>query len=198
MLGRVAHQAAPTAADIEQPHTRPQLQFAADQIKLGLLGLLQSGSLGPIATAVGHGRIEHGLVEIVAEVVMHPGNLPGTGHRLQVEQTGTQRCPQPARARHLMVQTGTQGPADESVDLRTIPPPLHIGLTQGQAASLEDLSQRVGMVNLQVPGPMAPQADVGPLEQGLGTIGLSQGQRPVRLAPTRARGGRWTGRGCDG
>jgi hypothetical protein len=61
MLGGMTHQPAPAAADVEQGHAGAQLQLAADQIELGQLRLFQRGAVAPVAAAVGHGRVEHGL-----------------------------------------------------------------------------------------------------------------------------------------
>ena len=48
-----------------------QLQLAADGIELGDRGIFESAALiGKNAARVGHGRIEHQLVELVTEIVV--------------------------------------------------------------------------------------------------------------------------------
>src|SRR4249919_133771 len=67
-------QRAPTAADVEQPHPRPELQLAADEIELVALSVLQCVRRvirrGPIGARVDQGRAEDDPVEVVAHVVV--------------------------------------------------------------------------------------------------------------------------------
>ena len=67
----VTHHASPATADVEQPHTRPQLELAADQVELLVLGLLEGRVEGRVdRTGVGHRRAEQQLVEPVRHVVV--------------------------------------------------------------------------------------------------------------------------------
>ena len=159
--GRVQHQTAPAATNVEQRHARLQLQLLANQLQLGLLRLRQRLGTRPIAAAVGHGRIQHGLVQIVAQVVMHLAHLPGAVLRLQVGQARLERRPQPTRSAHLLVQPRPQDAGDEFVHLVAIPPAIHITLAQAQTAARQDAVKCVRVVHPHVPRPAAPDPDIG-------------------------------------
>lgn len=68
---RVAHHAAPAAADVEQPVARGQPQLVEDQPVLILLGLFQRRVGVRVHRAgVGHRRAQHQFVEPVGDVVV--------------------------------------------------------------------------------------------------------------------------------
>ena len=77
MFGGIAHQAAPTTADVEQPHAGFESEFAADERELVILRFLQRFGPFPIAAGVGHVVVEHGLVEIIVEIVVDLGHHAG-------------------------------------------------------------------------------------------------------------------------
>lgn len=85
MPAGILQQPAPAAADIQQGHARFQVEFAADQLQLGFLGLCQGLGVAPVTTAVTHGGVEHGLEQVVAQIVMLAGHLGGTMQVLPVE-----------------------------------------------------------------------------------------------------------------
>ena len=71
--GRVQGHGAPAAAHVEQAHARTsaQSEFAAHQVVLRLLGLLQGGIVGHEPGArVRHAGPEHQTVELIADVVV--------------------------------------------------------------------------------------------------------------------------------
>ena len=81
---------APAAADVEQPHARPEPELAGDQVELVDLRLFQRGVLTRVAGAgVGHRRPEYPLVEPVGHVVV-------MGYRPGVAALGVQRADGPA------------------------------------------------------------------------------------------------------
>ena len=90
VLGRVGHETTPATADIQHPHTWFKLKFAADQIQLGFLGLRQGGGLFPVAAGIRHPGIQHGLIELIAQVVVLLAHLPGPTDGLAVENTTLQ------------------------------------------------------------------------------------------------------------
>ena len=167
MLGGMAHQSAPAAADVEQGHAGAQPQLAADQIELGQLRLFQRRGLVPVAAAVGHAGVEHGLEQPVAGVVMRPPHLPGARGRLHVDQPGLEREQQQGRIAHLAVQSGAQHAADEFIDALAVPPAFHVAFAQPQAAMAQHPVEGAGMVDLEVPGTLASQPDVSLRQQPL-------------------------------
>ena len=67
----VHRQAAPPAADVEQPDAGAQPELAADEVELGLLGGLQAdGLVLPDGAGVDHRRPQDQPVEVVADVVV--------------------------------------------------------------------------------------------------------------------------------
>ena len=68
---RVHRHAAPTAPDVEQPLARLQVELAADELVLLLLGAVERiARLLEHRARVRHGRAEHHLVELVRDVVV--------------------------------------------------------------------------------------------------------------------------------
>lgn len=90
VFGGVAEQAAPAATDVQQVHAGTQVQLAADQFELGLLRRREVGGVLPVAAGVGHARVQHRRVEIVAEVVVAFADLPGATRRLPIQQAGAE------------------------------------------------------------------------------------------------------------
>ena len=69
--GRVHHERAPAAADVEQALPRPQAQLAADQLELALLGGLERvACVREVRARVDQARPEQELVEAVRDVVV--------------------------------------------------------------------------------------------------------------------------------
>jgi hypothetical protein len=74
-FGQVLGCAAPATADVEHAHAGLQIQLAGNEIQLGFLGLVQGLRPPiPIGTAIDQAAIQHGLVEVVAEVVVALAN----------------------------------------------------------------------------------------------------------------------------
>ena len=69
---------APSTANIQYPHAWLQLQFAADEIQLSLLGGLEALRLFPVTAGILHIGIKHPAEEIVAKVVVLFTDNPGT------------------------------------------------------------------------------------------------------------------------
>src|SRR5690606_5519425 len=90
---------APAAADVEHPHARAQAQLAADQVELGFLRRVQrlrqtSVAVVPVAAAVDQATAEHGLIEVVAEVVVALADGEGAAAELEVQQARGQHVAQ--------------------------------------------------------------------------------------------------------
>ena len=108
-LSREFGQPAPTAADVQQPLAGFQSQLVTDGAKLGKLGPFQIFGILPITTAVAHGRIQHGRIDIVADVVMMLTDLESAFAGLTVEEDVAQEQPKEpelAEALYLVVEAG--------------------------------------------------------------------------------------------
>ena len=71
VLRCMEREAAPAAADVEHALAVPERELRADQLQLGVLGLLERGrSLGEQRAAVGHRLAEHEPEEVVGNVVV--------------------------------------------------------------------------------------------------------------------------------
>src|SRR5439155_23520908 len=88
ILGRIFRQSAPAAADIEQTHARRQSELTANQIHLLPLRDREIIRVAKVRTRILHRRIEHGLKEIVAEIVMPFRYRAGAAPGLQIQNNG--------------------------------------------------------------------------------------------------------------
>ena len=72
VLGRVQRQRPPTAPDVEQAPIGPEVELAADQVELRVLGRLDGlvGVVAVVGARVGHRRVEDQRVELVRQVVV--------------------------------------------------------------------------------------------------------------------------------
>jgi len=69
---------APATADVQQALARLQLELAANEPQLLLLRLGEGRRVGPVTARVAHRRVEHGLEDVVADVVpRRPAKAPG-------------------------------------------------------------------------------------------------------------------------
>jgi len=67
---RVMGESAPATTDVQQALARTQLQLAADQFEFVSLRVGQIVGVRPIGAGITHRGVEHGLEDIVADVVM--------------------------------------------------------------------------------------------------------------------------------
>src|SRR5690606_30513782 len=78
----------PAATDVEHVHAGAQAELAADQVKLvGLRGIQRVRGF-PITTTVDKALAQHGMEQVIAEIVVAFANLEGTASALQVAQLG--------------------------------------------------------------------------------------------------------------
>ena len=81
--GGVDHEAAPAAADVEHALSLAQAELLADQLELGLLGLLERRRPArPVRAAVGHRAVEEQREELVADVVVVAHRAPVARERV--------------------------------------------------------------------------------------------------------------------
>ena len=111
-LGGMHREGAPAAPDVEEPTPRRlvETQLAADQLVLVGLGLGQAhGRRREPGTRVRHGRAEHDVVELVADVVV-------VAHHLAVAAQGVT----PAARSHLLGRRRERG-ADDAGEPSRLP-----------------------------------------------------------------------------
>ena len=92
----------------------------------------------PVAARIGHARIEHCGVEVVAYVIV---NFPGARCLLQAlpaEQAAAQGTERGAQRPDLAIEVGAQDLVEELVELLDFPVTVHVALAQAQAAQLND------------------------------------------------------------
>src|ERR1017187_3291677 len=70
VLGGECREAAPAAAKVEDAHAWSRADLATYQIELGRLGSVQVVRAFPVGAGIDHALAEHGLVQIVANVVV--------------------------------------------------------------------------------------------------------------------------------
>src|SRR5690606_34715275 len=79
---------APAATDVEDVHAGAQAELAADQIQFVDLRGIQCLRGFPITTTVDKTLAQHGMEQVVAEIVVAFADLEGTASALQVAQLG--------------------------------------------------------------------------------------------------------------
>ena len=117
VLHGVQHEAAPAAADVEEPLPALEVELAADQVELLLLRLLERGvRLRVDRAGVRHRRTEHPRVEGVADVVV-VGDGVGVPPAVRVPQAaeadllGRRRLPAQGEGGERAVEAGLVGEA---------------------------------------------------------------------------------------
>ena len=155
-------ESAPATADVQQSLARLQLQLAADQFEFMPLRIGQIIGLRPIGAGVAHGGIEHGLEDIVADVVMPFAHLERPTGRLRIEQSVAQdRSDQaPAQpAADFFVEIAAQQAVEKLVQTLHFPQAVHVRFAQPQGTVQENaLVERV-VENLHVPRRIAIDAN---------------------------------------
>ena len=117
VLGRVQREPAPSTAGVQHPHPRFEPQFAAHEVELLLLRLLERGiGAGEHRARVRHGRPQDPLVEAVGHVVVVGDHLgvpaPGVLHPLRADLLGRWRWLLQEQRRELPGQSGLLAPGD--------------------------------------------------------------------------------------
>lgn len=109
--------------------------------------------------------IEHGLKQIVAQIVVLAGDLTGAAARLQVKQAGADGIDQIVEvAGQLLVQAVAQGAVKKHIQTLAVPPAVHIALAQPQGAGLEHGGEQLRVMDLQVIGLLPLKANAGLLQ----------------------------------
>ena len=88
LFGRILGKAAPAAAQLKHAHARLEANLFADQLELGVLCLIQRGGVLPVAAGIVEALVEHGPVQVVAQVIVMLADLKGHRGGLEVQQPG--------------------------------------------------------------------------------------------------------------
>ena len=166
-LGHEAREAAPAAADVEDGHAGVEFEFAADEVELGLLGLVEgAGAVAPEGAGVDHAAVEHGLVELVAAVVVAVDVVGGAAAVLEVGDAGPEAAePGAPVVAEGIADVGVGGAGGEFVEGVAVPPALDVGLAEAEGALGEDAAPEAGVVDAEIPRAVAVDADIRPVEQ---------------------------------
>lgn len=113
---------------------RAQSEFAADQVELGFLRPVQVLRVAPVAAAVDQALAEHGLVQVIAEVIVALADFEAATARLQVEQARLESIGHFAPAVHALVQVGLHQVIQEAVQRGGVPLAVHVTLAQAERA----------------------------------------------------------------
>ena len=156
-------QGPPAATHIEQPHARPQLQLLADQAQFVLLRRRQIVRRAPVAAAVGHLRAQHRGIDARVDVVVAAADHKRAQQPLGIQQPIAQQAdPFLAAPRQAQGAVGIhpQQPADQLIQLLTIPAAAHIALAESQGTAMEHVPVEAGVMHLQIPGAIAIETHI--------------------------------------
>ncbi len=151
-LGHELSSSAPSAADVQDAHPGLRADLACDKIELGLLSVVQVVSVLVIRTAVDHPRIEHELIQIVAEVVMLLPYDISAARVLFVEQSGAQSQFHGARGTQVLLYVASEYAREHLIQLVAVPPAVRISLAGPQRAMAKNTLEESLVVNADVPG----------------------------------------------
>ncbi|MNV10863.1 hypothetical protein D3C71_1014050 [compost metagenome] len=164
-LGRELQRLAPAAADIQYVLTGAQAELAADQVELGLLRRVQVQRVAPVATTVDQALAEHGLVQVVAQVVMAPPHLQAAAAGLQVEQARLERVGQFAPAVHALVEVGLHQLVQKAIQRSGVPLAVHVALAQAERAVGHDPRIELRVMHVEVVGLVTVDGDARLVQQ---------------------------------
>ena len=154
-FGGVGEEAPPPAANVEHAVARLQAELAADEVELGLLHRVKGVGLGPVAARVDQAAVEHGLEEVVAEVVVALPDLERLRRARLVDEALRERAQEHAGAADRTPNGGPDVRAEEAVERLVealgIPPPVHVALAEAERAVADDAFVEPVVVDLDVP-----------------------------------------------
>ena len=168
VFGGVFQCLAPAAADVEHALAGLQLELAADQVELGSLRVIEMGCLGPIAAGIHQPLAQHGLEQVVAEVVVHLADLECPLATLQVDEARLQVGEQGVEGFQLLVEPGSEQSGAQAGQVVGIPPAVHVTLAQPQRTMGEDPCIQALIVYAKVDRGAAVDSNAGLLQQFAG------------------------------
>ena len=163
--GRELGEATPAAADVEQPHSGLELELAADQVELCLLGGIEVVGIAPVRARVDHPFVEHPLEQVVADVVVSLGVLLRLLFVLAVAKAALQgELEQRWRRFHMVGEVRLLSDGEELIETVRRPPTLLVGLAQPQLPIADDPLVEPVVVNVDVGRAAAPDGHTDLLE----------------------------------
>ena len=142
----------PAAADVEHSHPGLERELATDQVELRVLCCGEIVCFAPVAAAVDHPRVEHALVQVVADVVVRarigrstPEGLPVAHGRLGGQQDEVRPRAQGG------AEIGQLDLDEELVHPVRIPPAVLIGLAEAEFPIPYDAAPQAVVVDVEIP-----------------------------------------------
>ncbi len=124
----------------------------------------QPGRVVPVGAGVAHGRVEHGLEHVVANVVVLLAHLEGASAGLKIEQAMAQDFAQQTQLRPVVdffLDLGAQKTVEKLVQPLAFPHPVHIGLTEAKRTFRQDKLVDAFVEYPYIPGRVAVDRDAG-------------------------------------
>ena len=166
----------PAATDVEHVHAGAQAELAADQIQFVDLRGIQCSRGFPITATVDKALAEHGMEQVVAEIVVAFADLEGTASALQVAQLGLDPEARIVDFCAAFVDVRIEQTEEEGIERHGIPLPIHVGLAQAERAMRDHACIEVFVMHADVPGCIAIDLDAAVGKQG-GDASLQAGTR---------------------
>ena len=175
------------AAELEHRHAGLQAELPRDQVQLAVLRLVERlvRAVGTVVgTGVLHGAAEHRDVQLVREVVVLPRHPLRKPAPLLVGELAPRDLGQHPGGHEPAVDPPGMDAHEELVELRGVPPSVHVGLAGPQGAVRQHARVQAFVPNLQVPGIAAVDLDACGPQQGRDVFLRRHGYDPtVRRAP---------------
>jgi hypothetical protein len=108
--------------------------------------------------------------QIVAEIVVHLADLERALAALQVEEARLQMGQQGVERLELLIQPGGQQTGAQGRQVVGVPPAVHVRLAQAQRTVREHAGVEAFVVDMQIGGAAAVEADIGQFEQRAGAL----------------------------
>src|SRR5205814_9660072 len=108
-----------------------------------------------------HPGIEHGLEEIVPEIVMCLPDPARTALGLAINDKRNGESDKVSEAvGETLLEPGGEGTATHFVKRPAVPPPIHVGFAKSEGAAGEDACKKAFVVHLDIPGTSAVDLNV--------------------------------------
>ncbi len=143
--------AAPATADVEYAHAALQADLACDEIELRFLRGVERLYVLPIPARVDHARIEHALVEVVAEVVVLLPHAESAAPALHIDEVRRDSQQHSARRAQMLLDIVVQDASQHLIQLLAIPPTFHVGLARPQGPLSHDAMKEALVVHADIP-----------------------------------------------
>src|SRR5690606_4429113 len=143
---------APPTADIEHAHTGLETKLAANQVELGFLCAVEIVRIAPVSAAVDHARVEHTLVQVIADVIVLLAHLERAARRLTVDDVRLCRHQELVNGADLLLSSCPKDAEQHLIQLGTIPLSVHVRFANAECAFPKNTAEKRWIVDLDVPG----------------------------------------------